>query len=106
MARKQTTDLEIDVARIQEREKANAEWKIEVNGNFEKLNQKVDELPDLLIKKLDERYASKEEVAEIKETVDPLTKLRRRVWYLLVGAFVAEAFIFLVMTTKIENILK
>lgn len=49
------------------------------------IKQTLDSLPKRLVDQLDERYAKKHEVEEIKETVAPLTTLRRRLWtiYLL-----------------------
>lgn len=102
MARKQTSELEIDVARIEEREKANAEWKKEVNSNFKKLNKKVDDLPELLIEKLDERYASKKEVEELQETVAPITTFRRKIWAWIVFVVFALG----VIETLIFNYMK
>ena len=106
MPRKQTSDLEIDVARIEEREKANAEWKDKVDKELEGINKQLANLPDVLIAKLDERYAKKSELLEIKETVDPLTNLRKRIWYFMIAVFVAEAFALMVMTSNIKEWLK
>lgn len=105
MARKQT-DLEIDVARIEEREKANAEWKKEVNKNLKELKKTVDELPDILIEKLDERYAKKEEVVELQETVAPITSFRRKIWAWIVFVVFAVGIIETLVINYIRENLK
>lgn len=106
MPRKQTSELEIDVARIEEREKANAEWKKEVNDHLADIDKKLEELPDLLITKLDERYASKQKVAEIEETVAPFTAWRKRVWYALVGVLVVGAIELAIMSSVVKQFIK
>lgn len=48
------------------------------------IKQTLDDLPKKLVEQLDERYASKEKVEEIEETVAPITKFRRNIWGWLV----------------------
>lgn len=80
MPKKQTSDTETyaDVKVLQD-------WRKSVDSKLKDIDKKLSDLPDTLIEKLDERYASKEKVEEIEETVAPLTTLRRRLWtiYLL-----------------------
>ena len=75
MTRKQTSDLETyaDVKVLQD-------WRISVDNNLKELNHKVDVLPETLMEMLDERYASKQKVTELEETVAPITAFRRRMW--------------------------
>lgn len=59
-----------------------------MQGEMHELKEAVKNLPDELIKKLDDRYAKKQELEEIKETVAPITKFRKRLWqYLVFGVF-------------------
>lgn len=78
MTPKKDIQTEIDVAVLKE-------WRKDVNRKLTDIDQKLDQLPDKLLEAFDERYAKKHEVEEIKETVAPLTTLRRRLWtiYLL-----------------------
>ncbi len=57
------------------------------------LKEAVRNLPEELVNKLDERYAKKQEVKQIQETIAPLTKFRKRVWDMIVYAAFTSAFI-------------
>lgn len=60
------------------------DWRKSVDSKLKDIDKKLSDLPDTLIEKLDERYASKEKVEEIEETVAPITKFRRNLWGWLV----------------------
>lgn len=57
------------------------------------LKEAVKNLPDELITKLDERYASKKVVDELQETIKPLTAFRRKLWGYIVKAAFTSAFL-------------
>jgi chorismate mutase len=97
MTAKKDIQTEIDVAVIKD-------WRKSVDKNLKDLNKKVDDLPNTLMELLDERYAKKDEVEELKETVEPFTKLRKRIWYLLVGVMVAGALEVLVMVNWFKDL--
>lgn len=52
----------------------------QVTQKIDKLEATIEALPERLIIALDERYAKRSDVEEIKETVAPLTKFRRKLW--------------------------
>lgn len=59
-----------------------------IQDSVKKLDNTLQNLPDELIIRLDERYAKKHELEEIKETVAPITKFRKRMWqWLIFGVF-------------------
>lgn len=101
MPRKQTSDIETyaDVKVLQD-------WRTSVDSHLADIDDKLDKLPDLLVKKLDERYASKEQVNEIAETVEPLTKLRKRLWYFVIALIIAQAVALLVVVYDPKNWIK
>lgn len=69
---------------------ARVETKLEgVDASVREIKEALKKLPDDLVAKLDERYASKSEVKEIQETIAPLTSLRRRLWAIFIGAVIS-----------------
>lgn len=68
-----------------------------MQGEFKELKDAVKNLPDELIAKLDERYAKKHELEEIKETVAPLTDFRKRLWQWLVFGVFTIALVLIVL---------
>lgn len=61
------------------------ERQVRMSEDLKRLSDKVDDLPNKLITLLDDRYAPKKEFEEIKETVMPLTRIRRRLWAYTIG---------------------
>ena len=82
--RRQPDDIEIDIETFAD-VRVLQDWRNMVEPRLEKIEKAVNNLPDELVKKLDERYASKKEVEDLKETIDPITKLRKRMWTWFVG---------------------
>lgn len=68
-----------------------------MQGEFKELKDAVNNLPDELILKLDERYAKRHELEEIIETVAPITKFRRRLWQYLVFSVFTVALVAIVL---------
>ena len=68
------------------------------NGDIKEIRDNIKALPEELTRRLDERYANKDmllivqnDLKEIKETVDPLTKLRRHLWWLIIAGMVVAS---------------
>lgn len=61
------------------------------------LKEAVRNLPDELMAKLDERYAQKNVVEELQETIAPLTKFRKRLWQMVVFAVFTAATVAVIM---------
>ena len=99
--RKQTSDAETyaDVKVLQD-------WRKSVDDHLKDIDQKLADLPDVLIEKLDERYASKQKVQEIEETVAPFTAWRKKIWFLLVGVLVLGAMELALFTNWIKDAVK
>jgi predicted nucleic acid-binding Zn-ribbon protein len=55
-----------------------------VEEKLKTVETKVDNLPDELVKRLDEKYSARERtdqrLAEIEETLAPITRFRRNLW--------------------------
>lgn len=68
-----------------------------MQGEMHELKEAVKNLPDELIKKLDDRYAKKHELEEIKETVAPITKFRKRLWQYLIFSVFTVALVAIIM---------
>lgn len=90
---------EIDVAVLKE-------WRKDVNKKLTDIDQKLDDLPEKLLLAFDERYAKKVEVEEIKETVAPLTTLRRRLWTIYLLAVFSVGGILAIGIEYIRNLSK
>jgi predicted trehalose synthase len=102
-ARRRTDDIDTetiaDVRVLQD-------WRSNVDTRLSDIEKAVHELPDALVQKLDDRYASKREVEELKETVDPITKLRRRIWAGIVGLIITEMFVLWLLQFWIKEYLR
>lgn len=61
------------------------------------LKKAVENLPDELVKKLDERYASKTTVEEIQETIAPFTTFRRYLWRIVISFALTSAFLAVIL---------
>lgn len=71
------------------------------------VNSKVQNLPDQIIVKFDEKYALKEhtqnQLNEIKETIEPLTSLRKHIFTALVVIVVVGAAVVAAAYTFVMN---
>lgn len=73
-----------------------------MQGDIRELKDAVKALPDELISKLDNRYAKKEAVEEMQETLAPFTKFRRNVWYSIVFSILGIGLYIMVETKKVS----
>lgn len=78
----------------------------EVRTDLKVVKDTLNALPDELIRRMDERYVLKTDLIEMKETIEPLTKLRKRIWGFMVAIMVAEAFAVYVLASDLKNLLK
>lgn len=77
-----------------------------MQDDLRNLNETIKNLPEELVKKLDERYAKKQEVKQIQETIAPLTTFRKRLWDMVVYAAFTSAFLAVIYKVVSSNITK
>lgn len=78
----------------------------DVRTDLRAVKDTLNALPDELIRRMDERYVLKTDLIEMKETIEPLTKLRKRIWGFLIAIMVVEALAVYVLVSDFKQLIK
>lgn len=95
-----TTNGENERLAVVENEVKNINRKVDdlKNNDIKEIRDSVKGLPDELVRRFDERYTPRDQFqglqikfTEMQETIDPLTKLRRHIWWVVVASIVVAS---------------
>lgn len=105
------------MVKIEEGLKKNTQETTAIKKEVEQVKQELHALPeklvDLMIEKFDQRYVLHdafdevaEDVKDIKETVDPITAFRKRMWVWIIGLVLTSAGLGALVYNIVREILK
>lgn len=101
------------MVRLEEGLKQNSQDTRVIKSEVKDIHKRLDSLPEDLAVQLaehfDTRYASKSlegVVNQMKETVDPLTTARQRIWIIVISAVIGIGLIIAVSSNALSDIVK